>query len=134
MFLSLLNQKQKKLFFSFAYNLATIDNDFSENEKILMKSYSVEMNMEFELKDVERNITHVISALNEICMEREKRIIIFELIGLAMSDDNFDRNERKIVQNAMSVWGVSNEFGSFCEKKLLEYFKLQRELNQEILA
>lgn len=42
MFLSLLNDKQKKMFLSLAYDLAAIDGDFGQDEKTAIESYSGE--------------------------------------------------------------------------------------------
>lgn len=134
MFLSLLNTEQKKMFLSLAYNLATSDGDFSENERLLIKSYSVEMNMELKIEDVDKDINHVVSRINDICGIKEKKIIIFEIIGLAMADYNYDDGEYEIVQKALSVFELDSEFGIFCEKKLSEYFSLQEEINTEILS
>lgn len=134
MFLSFLNSRQKKLFLSLGYDLAAIDGDFSENERAVIESYSSEMGMEINLEDVDADIDHVIAALNENCGTREKRIIIFEIVGLAMSDYNYDAGEREVVRKALDVFGLDAEFGDFCEKKLTEYLNLQEELNKRILS
>lgn len=134
MYLSLLNTKQKKLFLSLAYNLAVSDGDFSENERQVINSYSVEMNLEFKMEDIDNDINRVVNEINSICEIREKKIIVFEMVGLAMADYNFDDGEREIIQKALSIFGLDSEFGSFCEKKLSEYFCLQEELNNKILS
>lgn len=134
MFLSLLNTEQKKLFLSLAYNLAMSDGNFCENERVVMKRYSMEMNMEMNMEDVDKDINRVLSGISDISGVREKKIIIFELVGLAMADYNFDKGEREIVQKALATFGLNHEFGVFCEKKLTEYFNLQEELNAKILS
>ena len=134
MYLSLLNTEQKKLFFSVAYNLASADGDFSESEKRAINGYSMEMEMEFKIEDVDKDLNRVISNLSQICGNREKKIVIFEMIGLAMADSNYDNNERKIVKRALGLFGLESNFGDICEKKLIEYFNLQNELNTYILS
>lgn len=134
MFLSLLDINQKKQFISLAFNLAVSDGEFSENERVVIKNYSVEMGMELKLEDVDTDIDHVISEINNLCGVREKKIIVFEMIGLAMSDYHYDDKERLIVRKALEVFGLDTEFGNFCEKKLTEYFNLQEELNSKILS
>lgn len=134
MFLSFLSTNQKKLFISLAYNLAVSDGDLSENERTAIKSYSMEMGMEFEFEDVNTDIEYVVSELNKLSGIREKKIVIFELIGLAMSDCNYDDGERKIVRKILKIFGLDIEFGVFCEKKLAEYLNLQEELNSKILS
>lgn len=134
MYLSLLNTEQKKLFLSLAYNLATSDGDFSENERQVIKSYSVELEMELNLKDVDRDLSRVIQNINLICGFREKKIIVFEMVGLAMADYSFDTGERAIVKKAISVFDLDSDFGDYCENKLTEYFNLQNDLNTRILS
>lgn len=134
MFLSLLNTDQKKLFISLAYNLASSDGDFSENERMAIQSYSMEMGMELKLEDVDTDLDHVISEVNTLCGVREKKIVVFEMIGLAMADDNYDDGERKIVHKVLEICGLDAEFGDYCEKKLVEYLDLQEELNSKILS
>lgn len=134
MFLSLLNTNQKKLFLSFAYDLAASDGDFSENERMAIKSYAMELAMEIKIEDVDKDLDHVVMAINKQCGVREKKIIVFEIIGLAMSDYKYDDGEREIVGNALTIFGLDAEFGDFCEKKLTEYLHLQTELNTRILS
>jgi hypothetical protein len=133
MFLSLLNTEQKKAFMSLAYNLAVSDGDFSESERTAIKGYSMEMEMEFKMEDVDTDINNVISVINKICGKREKKIIVFEIIGLAMADYNYDNGERKIVKKALDIFDLDTSFGDFCEEKIEEYLELQEELNSKIL-
>ena len=134
MFLALLSGNQKRLFMSLAYDLAISDDDFSENEKMAIKEYSREMEIEMKLEEADKDINHVISEMNNICGEREKKIIVFEIIGLAMADHNYDDGEREIVKKALSIFELEQGFGDYCEKKLSEYFELQEELNSRILG
>lgn len=134
MFLSLLSKDQKKLFVSAAYNIAGSDGDFSESERMVIQSYSAEMGIEIELEDVDTDMNRVISEINNLCGIREKKIIIFEMIGLAKADYNYDEGERKIIRNALKIFGLDADFGDYCEKKLTEYLSLQEELNSKILS
>lgn len=134
MYLSILTTEQKKLFLDLAYNLAISDGDFSEYERQILKSYSIEMEMKVKMEDFDTNIDSIINNLNSICKAREKKIIIFEIIGLAMIDHHFDNCEKEIVRKALSVFELEEDFVKYCERKLTEYFKLQDELNKYILS
>lgn len=134
MFLSLLNLQQKKLFMSFAYILADSDGDYSDYEKVAIKGYLKEMDIEMPKDQADTNLEYVVDTLNEISSMREKRIIIFEIIGLAMADYNYDDGERKIVKNAMNVFGIDYNYGDYCEKKIAEYLELQTELSNKVLS
>lgn len=133
MYLALLNEKQKKLFFSLAYDLAASDGDFSEDEKMAIKSYESEMELELKMDEIDTDLDRIISEMNTVCELREKKIIVFELIGLAMADYHYDDGEKDIIYKALNILGLEKDFGVFCERKLTEYFNLQDELNMAIL-
>lgn len=133
MFLSLLNLQQKKLFMSLAYILADSDGDYSDYEKVAIKGYLKEMDIEMPKDQADTNLEYVVDKLNEISSMREKRIIIFEIIGLAMADYNYDDGERKIVKDAMNVFGIDYNYGDYCEKKIAEYLEFQMELSNKVL-
>ena len=134
MYLSLLNTEQKKLFLSIAYDLASSDMDFSESERQVIDGYSMEMKIEFKMEEIDKYLNRFINNINQTCGKREKKIIIFEMIGLAMADSNYDDNEREIIKKALTLFGLETNFGKYCEKKLIEYFNLQNELNTYILS
>lgn len=134
MFLSLLNTNQKLLFTSLVYNLAASDGDVSEDERMVIESYSAEMEMEISLENVDADMDNIISQISNMSGVREKKIIVFEMIGLAMADSNFDEGEREIVRKALRIFNLDVEFGDFCERKIAEYLKLQEELNLKILS
>ena len=134
MYLSLLNTEQKRLFLSVAYGLATSDGDFSEREQQVIESYSMEMNIEINMEDIDMKLDKVINNLSSICGLREKKIIVFEMTGLAMADNNYDTGEREIIKRTLLLFGLEADFGVYCEKKLLEYFELQNQLNTYILS
>lgn len=119
---------------SFAYILADSDGDYSDYEKVAIKGYLKEMDIEMPKDQADTNLEYVVDTLNEISSMREKRIIIFEIIGLAMADYNYDDGERKIVKNAMNVFGIDYNYGDYCEKKIAEYLELQTELSNKVLS
>ena len=134
MFLKLLNNEQKKLFLSLAYDLAIADGCFSKDEVEVMNSYADEMKVEFVLEDVEKDLVRVIDKMNDVCSHQEKKIVIFEIIGLAMADSKYDEAERKIVNHAMTVFNLDMEYGTYCEDKISQYLVLQEELSKRILS
>lgn len=94
----------------------------------------MEMDMELKMEDVDKDLNRVINNINQTCGKQEKKIIVFEMIGLAMADYNYDDGEREIVKKALAIFDLESDFGDYCEKKLTEYFNLQNELNSYILS
>ena len=116
-----------------AYHLAKTDGNLSEAEQMMMNSYAGEMGISPDIGKTEMDVSEVIDELCSTAGKREQQIIVFELIGLAMADSNYDASERKVIRAMAEKFGVDTEFEKFCEKKLTEYLELQSALNGMIL-
>ncbi len=95
MYLGILENKNKELFLNLAYNLALSDGDYSEDEEMMIKSYCNEMQIELDMKNINRSIDSTIKEMSEECNIRDKKIIVFESIGLSMSDGCYCEEEKK---------------------------------------
>lgn len=133
MYLTMLNEKQKQLFLGVAYFLTKIDGDYSIEEKRMIDSYCYEMQMDFNSQIMNKPIEDIINEMQMACGERERRIIIFEMVGLAMSDCNYGEEERKFISALMEKFGLKEKFGKECEKILNEYIEFQNRINKMIL-
>lgn len=134
MYLSMLNDTQKELFLELAYKLASIDGNYTEQEQFMIKGYCAEMQIEFQHIDISKSIEEIIELMQAECSEREKRIILFEAIGLALIDSDYDERERKMVGNMVEVFRIKNGFDKDCEKLLKEYIGLQNRINTLVLG
>lgn len=134
MYLGILNKEQKQLFLEFAYHLASIDGEYSDSEKQIMESYCHEMKESFNTDDVQKSIEEVINKIQVECGEREKKIVIFEAIGLAMSDGNYDETEKEFIYSTMLKFGLEESFNRECENVLNEYIEFQNKLNNLVIG
>lgn len=134
MYLSMLTEKQKEYFLKLAYQMALIDNNLSENEKIMMESYCNEMQIPVPENIREESIDEIIESMRSEATVVEKKIMIFEILGLALADGSYDEVEKEIIQKALNAFGLDKAFGDFCEKKVSEYLNIQEELNLKILS
>ena len=57
----------------------------------------------------------------EISTEREKRIILFEILGLLMSDSIYDNEERKFTEIVATAFGIDDEEVETIIRKLEDY-------------
>ncbi|GAA0790212.1 hypothetical protein [Hathewaya limosa] len=133
MYLAILNSEEKELFLSLAHGLALAEGDFGDEEKATIEGYCREMNISPIKKENIKSLEETIKSLGEISDERIKKIIIFEAIGLAMADNNYDDNERKIVVNMEKVFKLNKGFANDCEMILNEYISFQNRINYLIL-
>ncbi len=133
MYLALLNENQKKLFLGLAYNLASMDGDYSEQEKQMIDSYCMEMHIEFNDSIVDKEVNNIVNEMNETCNEQLKRVIIFESIGLAMSDGKYDEKEKDFIVMMTKTFGIDSNFVEHSEKLLTEFIKIQLNINNLVI-
>ncbi|AQM60678.1 hypothetical protein [Clostridium baratii] len=88
MFLKEFNKEEAKAFINLVNQFANIDDNFVKEEEKLIKEYKNELNLE---EDYELILAYdeVISILRR-SSERIKKIVYFELVGLALIDGNYE--------------------------------------------
>lgn len=133
MYLAILNSEEKRLFLSLAHGLALADGDFGDEEKATIAGYCEEMKISPRNEENIESLEETIKRFGEISDERIKKIIVFEAIGLAMADNNYDDNERKIVVNMEEAFNLNKGFANECEMILNEYISFQNRINHLIL-
>lgn len=133
MYLSYLNEKQKYLFLEFAYCLAVSDGDYSIEEENLMNAYCDEMSIIFDLNKItDKSPEKIIEKINFECNQQEKKIFIFEALGLVLSDLNYTESEKQIIDIALNKFGLKENFKNDCENIIREYMNLQNRINNLI--
>ena len=135
MYLSLLKPEEKDAFLKLAYNLSNVDGSFGLEEKVVIESYRNEMNFEFDIeKYAGADSDDIINDFLNVCDERSKKIIVFELIGLAMADNKYDDKEKKLIELLSEKYGLDGEFVERCNQAILEYISFQNKLNTLIIG
>lgn len=133
MYLTLLDERKKILFLGLVYEIACADGNFSGKEQVLIAAYCQEMQMEIQLEKIPHDYSEIIDELNQICDQKEKKIIAFESIGLAMVDGTFDDSEKNIVKEMCGDFKLESRFIDECEEVLKEYLKIQNKVNELII-
>ncbi len=133
MYLSLLSEKEKKLFLGLAYKLSSIDGEFSEEEKIMIDSYCMEMHIKHEKEIQNMSLHNIIKDLSNIKDLKIKKIIVFEAIGLAMSDRKYDEEERELILNLANNFKIEEKFIIQSEELLYKFINNQLEINALVL-
>ncbi len=120
------------MFLSLAAHVANADGQYSEEERAVVKAYCTEMQIPYDEEKAHQSFE---AALDELaaCGEKEKRIILFELVGLALTDRHFDETERTLMEKAVQALGAAPDYVAACEKCVRTYMKLQEEINQLVL-
>lgn len=133
MYLALLNKEQKEIFLGLAYNLSNIDGDYSSSEQQMIESYCGEMNIEYSDSIAKVELNTIMENINKIFDNKSIKIVLFELIGLAMVDNNFDETEHAFLNSIQNLFSVDSEFMSKAENYIKNYLDLQLNINTLIL-
>lgn len=133
-YLHLMNEKEKELFIGLAYGLASADGDYSDEEKVLIDGYCKEMQITFDEKGMVRPAADIIDEMAEKSDGQIKKIIVFELIGLAMVDGNYEGSERTIINQIEEKFQMDTGFADKCEKVISDYIAFQSKINQLVLG
>ena len=134
MYLSLLSKDNKELFLDLILIIAKVDRNFSDEEKGVINSYCNEMGITYRDEKKYSSVEELINVIDESTSMKEKRIFIFEAIGLAMADGDFDGDERKIILLASYVFALDESYVKECEVILTQYYDFQNKVNQLVLA
>lgn len=133
MYLNNLNVKLKKLFLNFVYLIAKADGEFSESEQLLLDSYSIELQMKCEIETLTLGLDETIKEIKQNANETEYKIIVFEAVGIAMSDGDYSEPEKEIIKKAQKEFELSENFEKLCEMLIGKYLNLQSDINKLVL-
>ncbi|SFC34583.1 tellurite resistance TerB family protein [Butyrivibrio sp. YAB3001] len=134
MYLSRLNNQQKAIFLGLAFNLATTDGDYSESEKAMISTYCDEMHIFFDKTSMVKSNSVLLEEMSKISDIEAKRIVVFELIGLALADGNYHVTERNFIKTMLEEFGLEDGYDSECESVVNEYLNCQSKISQLVLG
>lgn len=136
MYLMSLSENVKKAFLELAYMVAVSDNDYSDEEKLVMEAYKIELQIEYDLQKLGSNIDPdmVVQVLCADASIAEKKIIVFEIIGLAMTDNQYDDEERKMIKQMNAAFKLDDDYPAKCEAMINKYVELQSQIDTLVIG
>lgn len=130
MYLQQLNQSEKENFLELAYLFADIDNEFADEEKLQILQYRYEMHLHEDDYNIKgKNIDIILQELSE-SEDNIKKIITFELVGLALSDKNLRVQEIEMLKQVRTYFNISEETFTKMQNKIEELQKLYFDVNE----
>jgi len=129
MLLDELAAEEKKAFWNIANVLASVDGRVLEEESVL-KQYNDEMGTGFDFidpasVDVSKELENISSG-----SLRNRRIVYFELYGVAYADTELDERERKILDNVCSVLKIEDEVKKTLEDSVRTVYDTYKNLGE----
>lgn len=109
MLLNKLQENNKQLFMELELLLVNVDGDFSESEKELVQRHCKEMGIEPIEYDDEIKLDDLLQKINEGMTVKEKKIILIELITVALIDGVYDNKEKQFVDSLRKLLQIPEE-------------------------
>lgn len=152
MFLKMLNDKCQDDFLKLAIQLCMEDGNFGDKEQEMMYLYGDEIGKTGEeltlyyeeLKKLENDgekssqrksrIRSLVENIKDNSEERGRKIILFELLGLAYADADFAEEEKEFIQNIKEVFGIEDAFVEKTSRLLESYMELQEKITKHVLG
>lgn len=152
MFLKMLNDKCQDDFLKLAIQLCMEDGNFGDKEQEMMYLYGDEIGKTGEeltlyyeeLKNLEKDgekssqrksrIRSLVENIKDNSEERGRKIILFELLGLAYADADFAEEEKEFIQNIKEVFGIEDAFVEKTSRLLESYMELQEKITKHVLG
>ncbi len=133
MLLDELSMEEKKAFWNIANVLASVDGRVMEEESIL-NQYNEEMGVNFafidaSLVDIDKEIESISSS-----SLRSRKIVYFELFGVAYADTEFDDKEKAILDKVSHGLGISDDIREVLEKSVTTIYDTYRKLGEVLDA
>lgn len=133
MYLALLKQNEKENFLKLAVALSSADGNFGEEEHFMISQYCDEMGIDNHIpNDIEKEL--VVNEIANDSSEQNKKIIIFELLGLAMSDKNFAEAEETLILSLAKKLSLNADYVANCKEMITRYLELQNQINNYIIG
>lgn len=134
MFLHLITEKNKQLFLSLTKSLCHADGHFTDDERAMVEQYCKELEIASDSADAVSDPKELMQQLAASSDAREKKIIVFELLGLAHVDKEFSADERRFVEELRTVFEMDTDYIQRAEELIRSYLDIQDRVNALILG
>ena len=130
MYLNKLSENEKRAFMAFAKMIQEVDGNNSENENILISEYCREMEINGTI-DRKYSVEDLIEEFNGSTIIT-KKIVLFEAIGLAYADGEYDEAEKELIRKVANGIGITNSVIGQLDDYVLKYIVLVDEIGEMI--
>lgn len=128
MFLRGLNQNQKSMFLTLAMKASEINQVVENCEKQLLLAYADEMGIELSMKS---NLVfeELIVGLKDESTQKELNQIMFELVGMVVSDGEFDVDEKAFLDKVAAAFEIEWKKIDSMIESIKKYKDLMKQIN-----
>ncbi len=109
MLLTKLTEENKKNFLNLSLYLVKADEKFKNIEKKLIDSQCAEMGIDNNAYEPDCSYEDICEIINTSATNAEKKIMLIELISLALIDEDFDEKEKQFIEKVRNLLGIPQE-------------------------
>lgn len=107
MYLNYLEENEKIAFLKLAHLIANSDDEFCDNERIIINSYCNEIGIE----DIEFDKNELIDIIAyQFKTDQSRRIVIFELMNIINANGEFKDKEKSIIDILLKEFNIEEKF------------------------
>lgn len=132
MFLNGLKNSQKSLFMELAIKAAESNGVVPLEQKNMLKAFAIEMGIT-PVYHTERATEDIIDNIIEISSEKELKVIIFEILGIIVSDGVFDGKEKVFVTHVIEKCNMDIALIDKMVELLSKYASVYQEIVDVVL-
>ena len=125
MFLNRLNNKEKEMFLAAAVYVSQANGKVNDEEKEAIIGYCKEMGVTFYDITGLHNYEEVVEFFSKVTKEK-KRIVCFELLGLAEVDGEFDEVEESFIEKFSEDIALPSDVYESLKRDIEEYTIIYR--------
>ena len=126
MLLKSLKETDGNVFMALANMLVRADGKITPEEKDLLKEYDTEVSYSTEKMESYKTVEDALADISDD--DKVKRLVFFELVGLAWVDSEFCPEERDFMSELGSEFGIKDKDSELFEKYAVEALKLYEKI------
>lgn len=132
MFLNSLNNSQKSLFIELAIKAAESNGIVPIEEKNMLKAFAIEMGIT-PVYHTESETEDIINEIIKISSEKELKVILFEMLGIIVSDNVFDEKEKAFVKHVVEKCNMDTALIDEMVELINKYASIYNEIVDVVL-
>ena len=132
MFLGVLSQNCKESFFDIAKHLIMADNVLRREEEELLIGYCGEMGLNYDPERVPDDLDALIAKIkseNKVT----KKIVYFELLGLALADNDYADEEKAVINKLKEEFEISDSDAELMEDSIIKIYSLYARMRKIVI-
>lgn len=109
MFLDKLSDEKKEMFLQLSIHAAMSNDDFAEEQKVVIESYCEELGMKDYKIELHSDLKTLLEEIKASSSKKEKHIIVFEIASVILSDYNYDTIEQEFMNSLNEILEIPEE-------------------------